>query len=53
VVSKFYEEKLKEHLDDSFNISYMNHPNEGYYYFIYDSNKFDNSEAIQSIEANL
>jgi hypothetical protein len=45
----YYNEKLNPLLNESIIQDYTNHPSEGYYYFLYDSDKFSRQEAINQI----
>lgn len=48
--TNFYREKLRPVLsDEAIRQDYTNHPTEGYFYFLYDSNVYSREQAIKII----
>ena len=44
-IEKYVEDKLSDYLSEHIILSYTNHPKEGYYYFLYDIEKYSYEEA--------
>lgn len=49
----YYHNKLKPVLNKSITQSYTNHPAEGYFFFLYDFNRFSQKEVVDLIFENV